>query len=195
MKQHTILYIVVFLFFKVSAHAQSEAGKHTLQSVAVSLGHHSIGWPLAFRTPLHLNSQVDLNWNIYKAKPSRQFTTSLGYTQRNAYTDDFYLLATFNSVRNIGKEKFYYALRVGVGAFMSVHKQQIYEFNNGEYVKKKLNNHFSGLIVLGFESGYHIKDNLKLGLSYDWRIQIPHGGGLPFLPHSHYNLKLIHLLK
>jgi len=51
MRKSAILLFIIPLFFAVSANAQSNVNERKLKSVAVNLGHHSIGFPFSFRTP------------------------------------------------------------------------------------------------------------------------------------------------
>lgn len=189
-----LIVIAVGCLIQGIVQSQDTAKTNRLHSISGNIGHHSIGWPFAFRLPYHFNIQIDANWAISAQKPNQFLTTSIGFTDRPDWTKDVYFLLYYNPKFKINN-KLYYSCRVGGGILLSHHQNQIYVFKNGQFDAKDWNTKLSSLIQLGLEVGYELSDKIKIGIVHDWRPQIPHGGGLPFLPHSIYNLKVTYILK
>lgn len=181
----------------MQSNAQSEEmrKKMKLHSISGHIGHHSIGWPFAFRFPYHVNVQIDANWQRNSSKPNRLMTTSLGYTNRPGWSSDAYLVFSYNPKFNFISDKLYFSWKIGAGAMMSYHRNLIYEFENNQFNAKKLNAKITSLMVFGLESGHQLNEKTDVGVVWHWLLQTPYGSGLPFLPNSNYTFKLTYKLK
>ncbi|MEM7374733.1 MAG: hypothetical protein AAF587_39440 [Bacteroidota bacterium] len=131
-----------------------------------------------------------MHWRRQANTNNRRWLTSAGYVHRPNWSHDLYLLLRHRSQRFCFEQKAFIYWDYGLGLMMSQHLFSFYHLENGRYVSSKWNLKVSGLLSSSLGLGVRLSNSMNLSLGSDWRLQLPHGGGLPFLPHSFFYVSL-----